>query len=372
MDQSPVGAGRARILLLTKYGRRAAATRFRVLQYLPFFEAAGLDVDIRPLLDDHYLEQRMGKGRRAPLPAVRGITRRLMSLADVRQFALVVIYMEALPYLPAFFERTLTRLGVPYAYDFDDATFHHYDQHPNRIVRALFSNKIGSVVAGASLVMAGNEYLADYARRFNGAVEVVPTVVDVDKFLPAPSHEPSGRVVIGWIGSPSTAQYVNEREPLWARVTADGRSVLRLVGAGPAALRAPYVEHQPWTEETESDEVRKFDVGIMPLRDDPWSRGKCGFKLIEYLSCGVPAVASPVGVNSQIIVPGENGFLCRTDAEWADVLARLTHEPGMRRDLGARGRELVRRDWSLQRWGAPVASLLAHAAGVRVATAAPA
>lgn len=364
MPQSPDGAGPARVLLLTKYGRRAAATRFRVLQYLPYFEAAGLAVDIRPLLDDRYLEKRLVEGRRAPFHALRGIGGRLRTFNDVRQFALVVIYMEALPYLPAFFERALVRLGIPYVYDFDDATFHQYDQHTNPLVRALLSKKIGAIISGASLVMAGNAYLADYARRFNTSVEVVPTVVDVDKFLPAPAHAAGGPAVIGWIGSPSTAQYINERQALWERATADGQSTLRLVGAGPSAVRAPWVEHRAWREDTETDEVRQFDVGIMPLRDDPWSRGKCGFKLIQYLSCGVPAVASPVGVNSQIVVQGENGFLCRSDAEWETALGRLVHEPALRQELGARGRELVRQHWSLQRWGPDVAALLARAAGV--------
>lgn len=352
-----------RVLLLTKYGRRAAATRFRVLQYLPYFEAAGVDVEIRPLFDDRYLHKRLVEGRRSPIDILLGFSSRLTTLVDVRQFSLVVVYMEALPYLPALFERTLVRLGVPYAYDFDDATFHQYDQHPNPVVRALLSRKIGSIIGGASLVMAGNEYLADYARRFNPHVHVVPTVVDTDLFRPDPARTAEAPVTIGWIGSPSTAQYVNERQQLWERVTADRRSVLRLVGAGPAALRTPFIQHRPWSEETETAEVQQFDVGIMPLRDDPWSRGKCGFKLIEYLACGVPAVASPVGVNSTIISHGENGFLCSTDGEWEDALRRLTHDSGLRHDMGARGRERIIRDWSLQRWGPEVAARIATAAG---------
>lgn len=352
-----------RVLLLTKYGRRAAATRFRVLQYLPFFDAAGLEVEVRPLFDDRYLQKLLVEGRRAPLDILRSLSTRLTTLADVRQFSLVVVYMEALPYLPAVFERTLVRLGVPYAYDFDDATFHQYDQHPNRLVRAFLSNKIGSIVAGASMVMAGNEYLAEYAGRFNKRVHIVPTVVDTDLFTPAPARVASDQVTIGWIGSPSTAQYVNERRALWERITADRRSVLRLVGAGPEALRMPFIEHRPWREESETAEVQQFDVGIMPLRDDPWSRGKCGFKLIEYLACGVPAVASPVGVNAKIISQGENGFLCRTDDEWEDALRRLTGEPELRHELGRRGRELIRQHWSLQRWGPEVADLVARTAG---------
>ena len=300
----------ARVLFLTKYGRRAATTRFRVLQYLPFLESAGLDVELRPLLADAYLSQKLDEGRSGAAEALKGMAGRLTTLWDVRQFALVVVYMEALPYLPAFFERLLNRMGVLYVYDFDDASFHQYDEHPRWLIRRLLSGKIGRIIAGATLVTAGNEYLADYASRFNSRVTIVPTVVDVDRFTPGSVDPARDRAVIGWIGSPSTAAYVVERQAVWRTVIKEGRSVLRLVGAGPAPLNGLEVDLRRWREETETAEVGDFDIGIMPLRDDAWSRGKCGFKLIEYLACGVPAVASPVGVNSRIVADGETGFLC--------------------------------------------------------------
>ena len=187
----------ARVLFLTKYGRRAATTRFRALQYLPFFESAGLDVELRPLLGDAYLSQKLDEGRSGTAEALKGMARRLMSLRDVRHFSLVVIYMEALPYLPAFFERLMNRMGVPYVYDFDDASFHQYDEHPRWLVRRLLSDKIGRIIEGATLVTAGNEYLADYASRFNSRVTIVPTVVDVDKFIPGTVDPARDRAVIG-------------------------------------------------------------------------------------------------------------------------------------------------------------------------------
>ena len=351
-----------RILLLTKYGRRAASTRFRFLQYLPFFKQAGLDAELRPLLGDAYLTERLDWDRPARREALYGMVRRLLVLPDVRRFALVVVHMEALPYLPGFFERTLNRLGVPYVYDFDDASFHRSDCHPRRAIRLLFSRKIERIIAGSALVTAGNEYLADYARRFNPRVVVVPTVVDVEQFTPRPARDEPDRVVIGWIGSPSTAGYVQDRQEVWREVTSDRRSVLRLVGAGSTTVDVPDVDARPWRESTETDEVRDFDIGIMPLRDDPWSRGKCGFKLLEYLACGLPAVASPVGVNSRIITSGRTGFLCDTDAQWVDSLKRLVDDPSLRQAMGYEGREVIREHWSLQRWGPEFASLLAATA----------
>jgi len=351
-----------RVLFLTKYGRRAASTRFRVLQYLPYFEQCGLDVEVRPLLGDTYLTQKLDEGRSGALEAVKGMIDRLLTLREVRQFALVVVHMEALPYLPAFFERALTRLGVPYVYDFDDASFHQYDQDLRWIVRRVLSGKIPRVIEGAALVTAGNEYLASYARQFNSNVSIVPTVVDVEKFAPAQAPTPRDRVVIGWIGSPSTAAYVVERERVWQAVTGNRRSSLRLVGAGPVSFGTVEVDARPWREDTETAEVRDFDIGIMPLKDDAWSRGKCGFKLIEYLSCGVPVVASPVGVNARIVQDGETGFLCSTDEQWIARLTQLVDDASLRRAMGARGRDAIRQHWSLQRWGPQLAGLLSNAA----------
>jgi glycosyltransferase involved in cell wall biosynthesis len=347
-----------RVLFLTKYGPRAATTRFRVLQYVPYLTTRGFDVAICPLLNDAYLAAKYDRGRTPALDAIRGVIDRLRTLPRARRFSVVVVHMEALPYLPAFFERALNAIGVPYVYDFDDATFHQYDRHPSAAVRWLFSRKIGRVIAGAALVTAGNEYLAEYARKYNDRVLVVPTVVDVEKFVPRHGFEPRDKVVVGWIGSPSTATYVADRAQLWRTATADGRSVLRLIGAGRAFVSANGIETRAWREETEAAEISEFDIGIMPLRDDPWSRGKCGFKLIEYLACGVPVVASPVGVNSQIVADGVNGFLCGSDAEWVDRLQRLIADARLRRDMGSRGRLDVERNWSLQVWAPRLADAL--------------
>jgi glycosyltransferase involved in cell wall biosynthesis len=346
------------VLFLPKYERRAASTRFRVLQYLPYLENAGFSVDVQPLLSDEYLAHRLDAGRSGTSEAVKGLFRRFLTLRHVSEYALVVICLEAMPYLPPWFEQALNRAGVPYVYDFDDAIFHQYDLHPNSLVRRLFSGKMRRVIEGATVVIAGNEYLAEYAARFNPRVTIIPTVVDVDKFLPRSTPADRERVVIGWMGSPTTVSYVLERDRVWRAVTAGGRSTLRLVGAPRAWLRNVDMESRSWREETEIADVADFDIGVMPLRDDPWSRGKCGFKLIEYLACGVAVVASPVGVNSQIVADGVTGFLCTTDAEWIHRLKQLTQDRALRRRMGEKGREVVRRHWSLQRWAPELTRVL--------------
>jgi len=353
--------GSRKVLFLTKYGRRAASARFRVFQYLPWLERVGLDCVVQPLLSDRYLGIKLDEGRTAPVEVLKGVVRRLLSLRGIKRFALVVIQMEAVPYLPAFFERSLNRMGVRYVYDFDDATFHRYDQSRHWLLRAL-SEKIGRVIQGACLVTAGNEYLAEYARRFNPRVVVVPTVVDVNKFVPrTPNGSARSPVIIGWIGSPTTASYVRDRQRVWREITADGRCTLRLVGSGRLDFDRVNVEIRPWSEAREAGEVQDFDIGVMPLPNDPWARGKCGFKLIEYQACGLPAVASPVGVNTRIVTDGENGFLCDTDEQWVSRLRQLADDELQRRAMGAHGRQLTCDQWSLQRWGPRVAELIVGA-----------
>jgi glycosyltransferase involved in cell wall biosynthesis len=356
------GSPERKILFLTKYGRRAATTRYRVLQYVPFLEGVGLMCEVRPLLSDRYLSSTLDEGRSNRLEALKGILRRLDSWKDVRQFGLVVIHMEALPYLPGFFERALGRTNIPYVYDFDDASFHQYDQSRWSLVRQLFSRKIARIIEGAALVTAGNEYLADYARRFNAHVVVVPTVVDVNRFLPRLEQRERKTVVVGWMGSRSTAAYLIERQSIWRAITADGRCTLRVIGSGPLMLSGAGAEVRRWSERTEIDDVRDFDIGIMPLRDDPWSRGKCGFKLIEYMACGLPVVASPVGVNSTIVKHGKTGFLCGSDEEWIARLRQLAYDPSLRTRMGEMGRRDVTESWSLQRWAPELARLLDRAA----------
>lgn len=344
------GRHRRHLLFLTKYGRRAASTRFRFWQFFDPLEAAGFSCEISPLLDDRYLDAKLDRGRLHLGAVAVGLTRRLLELRRVRKFDGVVLYMEALPYLPPFFERLMQTLGVAYACDLDDACFHNYDLSPRAWVRRILGQKIGQVLRGARVVTAGNAYLAAYARRFNSSVQVIPTVVDTTKFRPPHQRAARSEVVVGWIGSPSTATYLQELADVWPRAIPPGKARLELVGSGPIGLGPTPVSIRPWRESEEIAAIQAFDIGVMPLRDDPWARGKCGFKLVEYMACGLPVVASAVGVNATIVDHGRNGLLCTTAAEWVDGLHRLIDDAALRAEWGRRARESAVEHWSLARW----------------------
>jgi len=352
-----------RILFLPKYGIRAASSRHRFYQYIPYLVGNGVTCDVSPLFDDLYLRKKLDLNESVVVDAVRAFCRRLIAVTTKRQYDLVVIHCEAFPYFPSIFENYLIKRGIKFVYDYDDAIFHQYDQHTNALVRFFFKNKIRDVISKAQLVMAGCPYLAEYAKNYNPKVEILPTVVDLNKYHVRQMHNvPDQQFTIGWIGSPSTAPYVRLIEPALIHACRE-KMRLVMVGAGNNILRGFPYENKMWSEESEITDIHSFDVGIMPLSDTPWERGKCGFKLIQYMACGVPVIASPVGVNKEIVEHGVNGFLADSVEEWIWALRTLRENPEMRRTMGIEGRTKVERQYCLHVTAPKLVELLKEAAG---------
>ena len=327
-----------RILAFTKYDREAASTRQRLLQYLPTLSAAGIEIDYRPLLDDAYVRSLATGARASKLGILSSYARRLWQLREARHYDLVWIYAELFPYLPAGFERLAFRSGRPIVYDFDDAFFVPYETSDNPLVRRLLANKLKPLIAGATAATCGNAYLQDYAQPLCKHTLVVPTVVDTDAYLPAPRPS-DAPLTVGWIGSPSTWVNVRPLLPLLGRLCARHGVRVRAVGAGAEAERDRFdgLDLVTWSEASEIGDVQAMDIGIMPLLDLPFQRGKSGYKLIQYMACALPVIASPVGVNSEIVNPA-NGLLATSEAEWETSLERLIADPALRSSMGAAGR----------------------------------
>ena len=351
-----------KILCLPKYGDLAASTRQRFLQYQPYLKAAELFLETRPLLDNGYLK-RMYAGEMAnPLRVFKGYLDRSAAMGRPGDAQLIWLHYEALPYLPWSLEKRVFASGLPVVFDIDDAIFHRYDDHPSRLVRTVLDGKIDRLMKRSHIVFAGNAYLADRARRADArAVQVVPTVLNTDHYDVAKASRAgrTGNAVVGWIGAPSTwTEYMVPMMPMLRDLSSRSDTRLMTVGAGKAADAHPQVENVPWSEATEVARIQEMDIGIMPLTDTPWARGKCGYKLIQYMACGIPVVASPVGVNADIVEHGVNGFLATTEGEWRDALTTLLRDPDLRRTMGAAGRRKVEQHYSLQVWGPRVAELL--------------
>lgn len=336
-----------RVLALTKYGPLAASTRQRFLQYRPAFREAGIELEISPLLGDDHLRRLVAGKRASPAQVLRAYTRRLFALLRARRFDLIWVHCELFPYLPGAIERLVGLAARPIVYDCDDAIFHNYDESRRTLVRTLLGNKLHALLSLASACTCGNPYVQAYCLRHCPRSLVVPTVVDTDLYRPA--AEPPRTPVIGWIGSPSTWRDVRPYLPLLQRIHEETGARFRAVGAGEAARAdlGPGIELAAWSEEREIAEVQGFSIGIMPLADAPFQRGKSGYKLIQYMGCGLPTVASPIGVNGDIVREGETGFLPRTMDDWEEVLRRLLGDPALRPRLGEAGRERAVRCYSL-------------------------
>ncbi len=334
-----------KILVLTRYDRQGASSRLRFLQYLPFLNENGLETTVAPLLPSDYLPLFYATGRAPWRALAEGYLRRLLTLLRANRYDALWIEKELLPFFPAWFEQALT--GLPYVVDYDDATFHTYDLHPSPVVRRLLGNKIDRVMRHAALVVAGNGYLAERAQRAGATrVEVLPTVVDLARYphRPAPSEEP---FTVGWVGSPTTLRYLRNIEPALHRLHRERPFRLVVVGADPVGFRGLDVTARPWHEATEAAEIGGFDVGVMPLEDGPWERGKCGYKLIQYMACGVPVVASPVGVNPEIMRHSHDGFLAEGEGTWVEALEKLRQDRQARGEMGAAARQRVAQHFSL-------------------------
>lgn len=338
------------LLLLSRYTRIGASSRLRSFQYVEYLKEKQVEITVSPLFDDEYLTLFYTKNQKRLSHILYLYYRRFKVLFSARRYDLVWIEKELLPWLPPFAEMYLHNQGIPYLVDYDDAIFHRYDLSPRSFVRKFLGNKIDKIMKNAAVVVAGNNYLAARARKAGAMhVEILPTVVDMKRYTVKEKRmENNECFTVGWVGSPSTTKYLFELyEPL-KLISEKDSTCLMTVGAPPLEIDGVNVNTLPWQEDTEVETIQSFDVGVMPLPDNPWEKGKCGYKLIQYMACGLPVVASPVGANVEIVDHGTNGFLANTPAEWIEALQMLRKDRQLREKMGNNGREKVKSSYSLQ------------------------
>ena len=348
------------VLILTRYTALGASSRLRAMQFIPFLEAAGARVKHSALFDDRYIAHLYTTGNRSLATVAVSYVKRLITLFTARTYDVVWIEKELFPYLPRVADLVLYRAKVPVVIDFDDAIFHNYDSNRQGLVRWLFNGRLDRLLAYSAVVTAGNSYLADYAAAHGARdVRLLPTVVDASRYaVVPPPNDDVFRIV--WIGSPSTAKYLDLVEDALFRLAAVMRICLVTIGAPLLAAFRVTVEQHAWTEATEAALVASGHVGIMPLPDEPWERGKCGYKLIQYMAAGRPVVASPVGVNVDIVTT-DIGFLATTSDEWFLALRALATDAGLRSRLGAAGAARVNAEYSTDVIGPRFVEALAFA-----------
>lgn len=363
-----------RILYLTKYTRLGGSSRMRSYQYFPYLEKAGMQITVKPFFDNDYLQD-FYKGKKNTSTVLRSYLRRFFVLFSILKYDNVVIEKEIFPFLPAVAEWMLKLFGIRYIVDYDDAIFHNYDQSSNPVIKKLLGNKIAKVMRNSVTVVAGNQYLADYARNAGAEkIEIIPTVIDIERYpsknnlsdltlLPnvilsgvegkAEERNDSNddqKFIVGWIGTKTTFEnhLLPCREWIKELQNQDSNIHFHIVGITEDMNLGKNVKYIPWTEETEVSEILKMDVGIMPLQDSDWEKGKCAYKLIQYAACGVPGVASDVGMNKEVCIDNVTGFIAESDESWIDYILLLKNNTNLKINLGKNARRLTEQKYCIQ------------------------
>jgi len=346
-----------RILILAiRAPNQTPSQRFRFEQYLGALERRGAKLDFSWLMDDRDARVLYSPGnvaRKAAL-AMRSVAQRLAETVKFRRYDAVFVQRQAMLVGGAVIERLAKASGAKLIYDFDDAIWINDASSYNRRFSWLKNTaKVPRIIEMADLVIAGNGYLADYARGFNSNVAVIPTTIDTDVYIPRAAGSRNGDAVcIGWSGSFSTIGHLKTALPVLRRLREKYGRRVRFRVIGDAGYRNEELEivEVPWRAETEVQDLYDLDIGLMPLPDDEWSRGKCGCKGLQYMALSIPAVMSPVGANREIIQPGKNGFLPATEDEWVETLSSLIESPALRAEIGEAGRRRVEESYSVNAW----------------------
>ncbi len=352
-----------RVLFLTQTGPEGASARYRVYAYLPHLAKAGIETEVWPLhtrAEGNPFSKILGYGRQ--------FLQRWNEAGKAKNFDVIVLQRDLINHLAPALEKKFARSGIPLVLDVDDAIHLRPPDKPAGLLTGLFGtkDKFADLVPLVQRVLVGNEELVRVAmQRGAKRVFLLPTAIDFSRAgkLP-PTREPEKKFVLGWIGSPGTLSYLETIREALEDLGKTGNYLLRVVGASAPSLAHMPCESLLWSEKTEWDQIRSFDAGLMPLTDDPWSRCKCGTKLLQYLACGVPSVGSPVGANVPILNRGKAGILASTKAEWVGALDALRTDRVLRLRFREAGRAHVEESYNVEKLAPALIEELRRAAAL--------
>ncbi len=368
-----------KVLFLFPYpSGTAASQRFRFEQYLGFLREEEIEYTLAPFLDDATWKilYKPGNTLRKAWGIGKGFLRRLGILFTVANYDFVFIHREATPLGPPWVEWIIAKIfRKRIIFDFDDAIWLANTSENNKIASKLkWHQKTASICRWAWKISAGNAYLADYARQCrnleggirrvesgnsipenaktlpseDGGLIVNPTTIDTTHLHNRLKDQDTSDFVIGWTGTHSTIQYLELFIPILEKLEQEYTFTFLVISDRKPEFSLKSLQYLPWNKATEAEDLLRMNVGIMPLTDDPWSRGKCGFKALQYMALGIPALASPVGVNTEIIQQGINGFLCQTPSDWENSIRQLIKTPDLRSRLGKAARQWIEERYSVQ------------------------
>jgi len=338
-----------KIAFLTQGDCYSPSSRYRSFQYFPWLKREGIQPVAYPLYRarDHRVMEKLSKNKLGKIYylfiLLNCAFNRFRHLGTISHCSLVVLEHEVFSWLPLSFDQYfLQKLDKPFIVDYDDASYVKYEQ------KQIFRNKIPQIMATADAVIAGSRHLLEYSSQFNKNTYFIPTVIDLKRY----HRQASGAndiFTIGWIGGPQNVCHIRSIAPALQDLSLRNRVILRCIGA-PADFQISGVvtEVIPWSWNTEIEYLLSCDVGIAPLDSDAFSQAKCGFKIVQYMACGLPVVASPIGANKDIIEHGIDGFLALKNNDWFTNLSYLSSNYNIRKQIGSAGRNKIIKYFSVQ------------------------
>lgn len=340
-----------KVLFWTPYPTEGASNRYRVEQYLPGLKLAGIKYNLRPFWNSaaYNLLYKKGHYFKKAYYFILGTLSRIWDTLFIFKYDIVFIHREAYPVGGAFFETILSFFKIPLIFDFDDAIFLPASSLANNFIeRFKRPNKIAPIIKKSRYVIVGNSYLSDFALRYNRSVSIISTSIDTDKYYPDEKGH-NDKVVIGWTGSITTIDFLNMLKNTFIRLSKRFSYIeFKTVGGNFSIDGLTNIISRLWSLKEEIEDLKTFDIGIMPMPENEWTKGKCGFKAILYMSLGIPCVCSPVGITKEIVSDGINSFLANTEEEWMEKLSLLIENPSLRKKMGLAGRKTIEERFSLK------------------------
>jgi glycosyltransferase involved in cell wall biosynthesis len=341
-----------KILFIVPYPKgQAPSQRFRFEQYLDVLKERGISFEMKSFLDEASFKILYKNGHHAEklLAVVKGFIKRFLLLFSVPACDLVFIHREAAPIGPPIVEWIIAKvLRKKIIYDFDDAIWLPNTSDVNRIASGIkWHSKVSSICAYAYRVSCGNEYLHEYAGRYNKDARLNPTTIDTVNLHNTLKEQHSEKLVIGWTGTHSTIKYLDKLIPVIQKLETSFDFEFLVISNKNPEMPLRSFRYLEWKKDSEIQDLLKMNIGVMPLEEDAWSQGKCGFKALQYMALGIPALVSPVGVNNVIVDNGINGFICNGKQDWYEKLELLLKNEDKRIQLGKAAREKIVQKFSV-------------------------
>lgn len=337
-----------RIIFFTKYTESGPSSRYRSFQYIEFLQHYGFEVAVKPLFNHSYTQKLFKQNKKSLRLIIFCYLRRFLHLLFLKKGSVIFIEYELFPFIPFFLEKIFWKKQMYTIVDYDDAVFHNYDQSTNYLIKRLLTNKIPHVIKQASHVITGSQYLYEFAKQYNPCITEIPTSINLQKY--GCGKQQRERFTIGWIGTPKNSIHLLKILPAIKKFVSDYDARLLLIGFDrlmESKLQGINYRLVEWKEEDEVFYMQQFSVGIMPLIETPFTRGKCGFKLIQYMGCCLPTISTPLQSNININRTGKNLFATK-EKEWYDAFVQIYQNRDDFANAGKENFEVVKQYYSVQ------------------------